>query len=196
MSLREHIYSVLIVSSSQVLNNSVTSVLPESKCSPVIFVNSVSEAKRKLSERQFDFVIVNTPLPDDFGTGFAIDTCSNSKGTVVLLLVKSELYGDIYEKAAEYGVFLLEKPMSKSAFITAVNWMVSARERLRKAEIKTLSVEEKMEEIRLVNRAKWMLIDGRGMDEPSAHRYIEKQAMDRCVSKSEIALEIINNKTD
>ena len=48
-----------------------------------------------------------------------------------------------------------------------------------------------MEEIRIVNRAKWLLIDSLKMSEPDAHRYIEKQAMDRCVSKKEIAESII-----
>ena len=48
-----------------------------------------------------------------------------------------------------------------------------------------------MEEIRLVNRAKWLLISELKMDEPDAHRYIEKQAMDRCVTRREVAEEII-----
>ncbi|MBQ2927928.1 MAG: ANTAR domain-containing protein, partial [Oscillospiraceae bacterium] len=53
------------------------------------------------------------------------------------------------------------------------------------------SIEEKMEEIRIVNRAKWLLISELKFDEPGAHRYIEKQAMDRCVSRKDIAEEII-----
>ena len=48
-----------------------------------------------------------------------------------------------------------------------------------------------MAEIRLVNRAKWVLINELKMDEPQAHRYIEKQAMDRCVSKKAVAEEIV-----
>ena len=48
-----------------------------------------------------------------------------------------------------------------------------------------------MEEIRIVNRAKWLLIGELKLDEPEAHRYIEKQAMDRCVSKRVVAEEII-----
>jgi glutamine synthetase len=42
------------------------------------------------------------------------------------------------------------------------------------------------------NRAKWILINELSMSEPEAHRYIEKQAMDRCISKDQIAKEIIN----
>lgn len=53
--------------------------------------------------------------------------------------------------------------------------MESARERLRQFEKKSLSVDEKMAEIRLVNRAKWLLISELKMSEPDAHRYIEKQ---------------------
>lgn len=69
--------------------------------------------------------------------------------------------------------------------------MAAARERLRRLEKKASTVEEKMEEIRLVNRAKWVLIETHHMSEPDAHRYIEKQAMDRCTSRKEIAQEIL-----
>jgi len=165
-------------------------LLPESKYNPVSIVADVSAAKRAFAERAFDYVIINSPLPDDSGTRFAIDTC-NSKGTVVLLIVRSDLHAEIYDRVAEHGVFTLQKPTSKPTIITALSWMASARERLRKLEKKTLSIEEKMEEIRIVNRAKWLLITELKMDEPDAHRYIEKQAMDRCISKREIAEEII-----
>ena len=49
-----------------------------------------------------------------------------------------------------------------------------------------------MEEIRLVNRAKWLLIEELKMTEQEAHRYIEKQAMDRCVTKRVVAEQILS----
>ena len=110
---------------------------------------------------------------------------------MVLLLVRNELYDEVFDKVSEHGVFMLSKPLSKQVIEIALDWMESARERLRRLEKKTLSVEEKMEEIRIVNRAKWLLISELKMDEPQAHRYIEKQAMDRCISRKEIAEEII-----
>ena len=48
-----------------------------------------------------------------------------------------------------------------------------------------------MVEIRLVNKAKWLLISELSMSEPDAHHYIEKQAMNRCIAKRTIAEEII-----
>ena len=190
MSLKERVYSVLIVSAAESFNDALSALLPTSKYSPTNFVSNISAAKRALAERAFDFVIINSPLPDDIGTRFAIDTGS-SKETVVLLMVRAELQAEIYDKVAEHGVFVLPKPTSKPTMAIALSWLSSAREKLRKTEKKTLSIEEKMEEIRIVNRAKWILIRELKLDEPEAHRYIEKQAMDRCISKRIIAEEII-----
>lgn len=190
MSLKERIYSVLIVSAAESLNDSLSALLPASKYSPTHFVSNISAAKRMLSERAFDFVIVNSPLPDSMGTRFAIDI-GNSKETIVLMIVRAELCAEIYDKVAEHGVFVLSKPTSKPIIATALSWLPSAREKLRKIEEKTISIEEKIKEIRIVNRAKWLLISELKYDEPEAHRYIEKQAMNRCVSKKVIAEEII-----
>lgn len=190
MSLKERVYSVLVVSAAESLNGALRDLLPEVKYSPVKFVPTVDSAKRAVADREYDFVIISSPLPDDMGTRFALDVCT-SKGTVALLLVKAELLADTLGKVTEHGVFTLAKPLSKAVLSMALGWLAAARERLRKAESKNLSMEEKMEEIRFVNRAKWLLISQLKMDEPEAHRYIEKQAMDRCVTKKQVAEEII-----
>lgn len=191
MSLKERVYSVLVISAKENFNASLQSLLPESKYAPVQMVSSVSLAKRVLLERSFDFVFINTPLPDDFGTRFAIEISGN-KGTVILLLVRNEVYEEVCDKVTEYGILTLPKPASKQMVAHTLNFMAGIRERLRKLEKKSLSMEEKMKEIRLVNRAKWVLIDELKMSEADAHHYIEKQAMDRCVSCREIAEEIIS----
>ena len=190
MSLQKRTYSVLVVSSSVKLRDALTDLLPESDYSPVKTVGDINSAKREASERDYDFIVVNSPLPDDTGLRFSIDSVETSN-SVVLMLGGIELYDDVHLKATDHGVFMLRKPTSKATISLALDWMASARERLRKAEKKTSTIEEKMNEIRLVNRAKWLLISEVKMSEPDAHRYIEKQAMDRCSTKREIAEEII-----
>ena len=194
MSLRERVYSILIVSATDKFPSAFADLLPETRYSPVHTAASVNAAERILAEKTFDFVIINAPLPDDMGTRFAIDT-STSKQSAVLLLVKSDVHAGIHDKVAEYGVFTLSKPTSKPTMVHALNWRESARERLRQFEKKSLSIKEKMAEIRLVNKAKWILISELKMNEPDAHRYIEKQAMDRCITKQTIAEEIIKTYT-
>ena len=194
MSLKERTYSVLVVSAAEKLNTALSSFFAGAHCHPVKFISNVSAGKRVWNEQAFDFLIVNMPLPDDPGIRFAIDAAA-ARGAVVLLLIRAELYEDVFDQVAPHGVFTLAKPFSQPLLRTALDWMESARERLRGLEQKTLTIEEKMEEIRIVNRAKWLLITERKMDEPQAHRYIEKQAMDRCISRREVADEIIRTYT-
>ena len=190
MNFEEHIYSVLVVSAAEKFNTSLNELLPNIKYYPVHEETSTSGAKRALAERAYDFIIINSPLPDSDGIRFAIDT-SNGKNAVVLVIVRNELYNEVFDKISPYGAYILPKPTSKQIITQALDWMISTRERLRSLESKSLSLEDKMQEIRIVNRAKWILISELKMTENDAHKYIEKQAMDRCISKKAMAEEII-----
>ena len=192
MPLKERVYSVLIVSASEKFNQSLRALFPEKIYTPVDFAGSVSEAQRRTAERPYDLVLINTPLPDDFGRKFAIDVCMEIN-SVALLLVKSEIYGETYEKVVDHGVLTLRKPTTASIITLSLDYMRATRERLRRLEKKTVSLEDKMAEIRIVNRAKWVLIDSKNMSEADAHRYIEKQAMDHCVTRRVIAESILNS---
>lgn len=183
-------YSVLLVSAGQKLNQGLQDLLPGSMRDRLVIVSGIGAAKRAVTEQSFDFVIVNSPLPDDSGIRFSIDLCGSGE-TVVLLLLRAEFFTQVTDTVCEHGVFTLSKPLSRQAIETALFWMASARERLRKTEKKALTLEEKMAEIRLINRAKWLLIEREHMDESTAHRYIEKRAMDRCITRRAVAEEIL-----
>ena len=113
-------------------------------------------------------------------------------GAGILLLVKPEYYSDVSAQVTPCGVLTLQKPTSPQMMLQCMELLCGTRERLRRMEQKTATIEEKMAEIRLVNRAKWQLIDQRGMTEQDAHRYIEKQAMDRCVTRRAVAEDILS----
>ena len=190
MVFQERTYSVLIVTASDSFTNSVMPLLPVTDYWPVTTVRSVSEARRRIVETDFDIVLINAPLPDDFGMRLAIDICTNS-GAGVLLMVKNDLFNDIYAKVVSYGVITLSKPTNLQMVAQNLRILCATRERMRQMEAKQATVEEKIEEIRIVNRAKWLLIECLGMTEPEAHRYIEKQSMDERISKREVAENII-----
>lgn len=190
MVFQEKTYSVLLVSASEKFNTATMDLLPMTDYWPVVTARSVSEARRRLLEQEFDIVLINAPLPDDFGIRLAIDVCGSSDAGV-LILVKNELYNDIYAKVVGHGVMTLSKPTSVQTVSQTLRILCATRERLRQMEAKQATVEEKIEEIRLVNRAKWLLIECLSMTESEAHRYIEKQSMDLRISKREAAENII-----
>ena len=57
----------------------------------------------------------------------------------------------------------------------------------------TSKLKQKMEEIRVISRAKMILMQTKAFTEEEAHHYIEKEAMNTCRKKIEIAKEIIGN---
>lgn len=191
MEFTERRYSVLLVSSSPKFNESMLALLPESRFYPVAAVSDVSSARRRLLESKYDIVIINAPLSDDFGTRLALNICDNS-GTAVLLFVKAEHYPDINGRVSPFGVLVLPKPATSQAVSQSLQLLCGTRERLRRMEQKTASIEEKMEEIRIINRAKLLLMEQLKMTEKEAHRFIEKQAMDRCVTRITIAQSILS----
>ena len=191
MEFTERRYSVLLVSSSPKFNESMLALLPESRFYPVAAVSDVSSARRCLLESKYDIVIINAPLSDDFGTRLALNICDNS-GTAVLLFVKAEHYPDINGRVSPFGVLVLPKPASSQTVSQSLQLLCGTRERLRRMEQKTASIEEKMGEIRIINRAKLLLMEQLKMTEKEAHRFIEKQAMDRCVTRITIAQSILS----
>lgn len=191
MDFKERVYSVLIVSDTEKFTSSLSSLLPENTFDPVVRVSDAAMAKRAMLEREFDVVLINGTRADDRAAKLAIDVCSE-RNLVALLFVRRELYAEIYAKVTDFGVLTLPLPSSPQMVTQALDWVRATRERMRKYEKTAYTVQQKMEEIRAVNRAKWLLIDVLKMTESDAHRYIEKQAMDRCVSKLEVAKGIIN----
>lgn len=183
-------YSVLLVSSAEKFNSSLYNLLPVTDFWPVTTVSNAAEARRALLESSYDLVIINAPLPDEFGSRFATDVCADYNSGV-MLLVKNELYEDVNDKVMEYGVAVISKPAPVQLISQSIKMMCTMRERIKKMEEKQVSVEEKISEIRHINHAKWVLIEKKNMTEDEAQKYIEKTAMDSRMSKKQVADNII-----
>ena len=184
------VYSVLLVSAAEKMNNVLKARFTGERYETLTIVDSIAKAQRKLDERDYDFVVINAPLPDDFGRKFAVDAVTDSE-RVSLLIVRSDMYDEISSSMTSKGVMIVKRPLDENRIDEMLNVMITIRERLRGIRKKTQTLEEKMEEIRIVNRAKWALIKSCHMTEDEAHRYIQKQAMDLCLSKKETAESIL-----
>ena len=190
MELRQTVSAVLVVSSSEKFNTALLPFLPAARYAPVVCVGSVCAARQMLTERNFDMVLINAPLPDEFGARFALDVSTDSDAGV-LLFVRSEQYTEVQCKVEGQGIFVLSKPTGPQLLSQTLALLSAARKRFRRVQQQAETLSEKMEEMRLCNRAKWLLVDRLKMTEPDAHRYIEKTAMDRCVTRRSVAESII-----
>lgn len=191
MAPEQYHYRVLIVSLSEKFNSEISSLLQDGfTVDSVDCASGAGEARRALLEKTYDFVIVNAPLRDEFGSRLCMDA-SMSSGVVAAMFAASDVYDEIVQKVAPRGVFVIRKPAAKQTVSQSFSLLVSARERLRSVEKKAGKAENKLDEIKAVNRAKWLLIDNEAMSEAEAHRYIEKAAMDSGITKKQAAQMII-----
>jgi len=186
---RDNSYSVLVVSDNEKLNSSMASFLAHEDFSLSV-TESVSSGRRMTGQRDFDIVIINAPLKDEIGIDFAVEL-TDMYACSVLLLVRNDIFDEINYKVQNYGVFTLSKPFTASALNQTLKMLCSMRERLIRMEQKQKSFEEKLEEIKTVNRAKLILVENLHLTEEQAHKYIEKNAMNDRKSKVSVALRII-----
>ena len=190
MVFRNDTYSVLLVSASEKFNQTALSLLPGTDFWPVTAVGSVGTARRRLVNTAFDLILVNAPLPDDLGADFAIEASGESDAGV-LLLIRGEMFDETYDRVLPFGVVTLAKPTNLQLMAQSIRDLCAMRERLRGMRQHQATVEEKIDELRLLNRAKWLLIECLHMTEPEAHQYINRQAMEQRTGKREIAESII-----
>ena len=189
--MKERLYSVLVVNSSPSLSPEIPRLFPETGFYPVKSVTSGVLARRTGLFRTFDIVLINAPLVDENGMTLALDMAKNTLSSVLLLSPPS-LYGAVAEGVKGSGVYVLKKPFTLSLLETSVSFMCATSDRLVQLEERRVKTEEKMEEIKLVSRAKLVVMEDMHLGEEEAQQYILRQAMDRCISKREAAANIIN----
>ncbi|MBP5261213.1 MAG: ANTAR domain-containing protein [Clostridiales bacterium] len=184
-------FSVLIASSNPKFDQVLTSLLPKEEYGPVSVVDFAGLARRRLTDSPCDLLIINTPLKDENGTELAIDI-ANETNISILLLVDAEHFDEVNSVVEQYGILTLSKPTNRAAVTQTLKLMCATRNRLKRMEKKTASFEEKINEIKLINRAKLLLMEREGISEENAHKLIEKTAMETRSSKKVIAEQIIS----
>lgn len=181
--------SMLLVSPTGQMYEHICELLPNDEFDPIVNVSSAGEARRLLSSTDFDLLVVNAPLTDEFGIDFVQNYVETPIG--ILFLCKSDIYDQVSARLEDFGVLTLPKPISRQILFTAIRLATAVHARLGLFEEKNRTLREKMADIRVVDRAKWLLIGNLNMTENDAHYYIEKQAMNSRLSRREVAEHII-----
>ena len=181
----------LIVSAGSSANEYLSQRLSELGYARPVIVPSGAEARRRMLEIDFELIAVNAPLPDEFGHELGMDAVQKTDAGVILL-AKTATAEQISDKLQDYGVLVLGKPFTAAQFRQAVQMAAGIFRRLALVRAENAKLQDKLAQLRLVDRAKCFLIEKRGMTEAEAHRLIEKTAMDTRKSRDEVAEDILD----
>ncbi|MBR1423665.1 MAG: ANTAR domain-containing protein [Ruminococcus sp.] len=151
---------------------------------------TATDAKRTVSNSELDCVIINTPLKDDHDSELC-EIVSATTDAACIIIAKADICDILWDEVEDFGAMVLPKPLSRSDFFKSMRFVSSARNRMLGIRSENFKLKKKLEEIRIVNRAKLALMTYLGFTEKQAHRYIEKEAMDLRCTKLEIAEKVI-----
>ena len=153
-------------------------------------VRNGAEARRLFIDNDFDVVLVHAPLMDEYGSEVAA-TAAERTSAGVLLVVKNEVADEVAARVEDYGVIVVGWPILKPLFHQALKIAAASRRRMLGLKSKNIQLQRQIEDMRLIDRAKCALIQCLHMTEPQAHRYIEKQAMDKRTTRRQVAESIL-----
>ena len=179
-------HSVLLVSRDSKIISQVSAFL----VAPLFELTTTTdfnEARRLATERTFNIIIADSG--DGYDTDFAINIADSY--STILLLVPNEHFDEISYRVEGYGILTITKPFEPFYFYNMVKIAIAVQYKVQVLSSQTTKLKIKMEEIKQVNRAKMLLIQNMNMTEQEAHRYIEKEAMDRGMKRIAISEEII-----
>ena len=181
---------VFIISSNHSFNHYVRDNLPDGDFVIAGGADSCTEARQKMMDLRCAVILINIPLADECGTELAADLSENTSGSVIVV-VKAEQEAEIRQALETAGVFVLGRPFPHSSFHQALYDAAAASARMQIASLENQRLQVKLIDLRIFNRAKYVLIQYLGMTEEQAHKYIEQQAMNQRISKRSAAENIL-----
>lgn len=183
--------NILIVS-TPALSRDIDNMLVSEGISPAKCVSSISEAKHSLINADVDLIILDSQVELTESMKFSMDLVrGKSFSSGIIMLVNSSVYEKTHYQAERLGVVTFKKPLDAHLLIQTIRLLLTFQAKIRKLESQADKLQQKLEGDRLVNRAKIILMDRLKLSEEAAHHYIEKNAMDTCVKKTDIANDII-----
>lgn len=181
--------NILIVSKSDDIFEKLSSCLCDTLVGKAVHAKSGAAARRLLGSSSYPLLVIHTPLPDEFGSELSVYAAEKTYSGIVLLC-SPDIYPDLREHMTTFGVSVLPHSADSMAVKNAAKETLDAARAMTSLTAES-KVQLRSEEIRMVNTAKQCLIRFMGLTEPQAHRYIEKQAMDKRQPRKDVVREIL-----
>ena len=160
----------LLISKTADSAESVAAILGECGFEGISFSDG-EHALSVIAEESFDIITLITPLENAFGLTLAAKIAKSCESGLIVL-VKPESLDEAAEKLADIPAFVMPKNVSKTMFVRSVKYMLSIGNEMNKLRSQTVKLTQKLDDVRLIDRAKCVLIEYLRISESQAHRQI------------------------
>jgi response regulator NasT len=151
---------------------------------------SGNEAIRRVRAEASDILLINFEMPDMTGLEAATIVGDENLCSVVLFVspTQRDFSADI---VSDYDITLFVKPINGMALLSTLEVVLQNRRRIRKLENELAQLKKGMEDRKLIEKAKGILMRRKSISEGEAYRRIQKMSMDSRVAMRDIAGKII-----
>ena len=154
-------------------------------------VKSGNEARRLISSKNIPMVVINTPLGDEFGHELATFNDEHMFSNTVIL-VNTDIIDAVEQKLEGTTVVAIPKPVSKKQLYKTLQFFKAQSFKMDKMLEESHRLSEKLEELKLISRAKMLLMEHLHMTEEAAHKHLDKTSKDQRCLKKDVAKSIID----
>jgi response regulator NasT len=149
------------------------------------------EAVALVRELEPDLAILDIKMPGLDGLVAAREIASERRAAVLILTAFSQR--DLIEQARDAGALAyLVKPFERSELIPAVEVALGRFKEMKALADQAETLEEQLENRKMVDRAKGILMDKHGMAEQEAFSFIQKRAMSERITMRVVAERVIS----
>lgn len=184
--------NVLIISSRKSSAEGLSVFMRDTFGCRIRTADTAQQAREIISvNRSWELVMINIPLHDESGLELAKYVAEDTAASCVIF-VKAEEAEKIMDTADRSSIIVITKPFSRQTLYQILKAVDTALRRSWDLYEETVRLEKKIEEIRLIDKAKFSLMQYRGMTEEEAHTYLEQYAMKNRKKKTIAASELID----
>jgi len=151
---------------------------------------SGNEAIRRVRAEASDILLINFEMPDM--TGLEAATIIGDENLCSVVLFVSPMQRDFsIDIISDYDITMFVKPINGVALMSTLEVVLQNRRRIRKLETELSKLKRGMEDRKLIEKAKGILMKRKSISEGEAYRRIQKMSMDSRVAMRDIANKII-----
>lgn len=189
-----HTVSALLVSASEAQTKRIGALLTRARIVPFEHADSARQALEQFDAGGIDGVLIAEPVTGSSGQELALQL--KKRRCMAVLLLAEPAHAASAALLEQSGVLVLPNDAPEALIVQTIRLLAAVRNQLEQMQHKTEKLEAKVADIRIINRAKLLLVQHLQMTETEAHKYIEKQAMNTSKPRRTIAENIIRTYED
>lgn len=165
--------------------NKIASLIAEAGYRVLAICDSGNDLIRKSMSLDPEIIIIGYKLTDMT----ILDVYDALSDSCSFLAIVNETHKSYVQEQSD--IFCICNPISRGMLTNSLDLICQSNKRVSKLKERVIKLEDTIEERKIIEKAKGLLMEKESLSEKEAYRYIQKTCMDHGLKMSEFATKII-----